>query len=529
MKKILNQVDKSVNYNKFFYQLKDIPYIKNYISDYVYDKYEKKTFFLFSPHVVKNIKNIVTKSLYLGFLGLIPLALNEFIFDAPNPIAAQKVFFYIWFLLLYVGTMQYSNSMTADSIKTFLISFKLNFKDYHKHHLKMIIYDRLIYMLVFAFGMWIFDVSLVTVLLALSAILLIVVYTNGKDINYSFKWYYAKPHMRKQIEKNIFDVFFIILFMIFGIYNTNVSLAIANLYFLYFILYYYNKYRKIDFYEEYHRVFLIKFKEYDYNLNQTNTDLERVKIKNKNTLKHSEFNIDDYYGYDLFNRIFVDRMSFLWRKTYIYSQLILALILALVYLLMIISSDIRVIIVNQDIHSRLLNIYVFFLYVSNLGKVLTQAYYYNADYSLLHYPFYFNEDNLWKQFIVRLKTVFEIQLKIAATLIFFTSLVTITFPVNFTWETQIKFTLFIIGLLMFVSIIDLALYYLLQPFNKKLESQSKIYSIVHGIIYFGLYMTELNVNSLVELIIVSSISLIAFGLSLILVKRIGHKTFKYKD
>lgn len=161
--------------------------------------------------------------------------------------------------------------------------------------------------------------------------------------------------------------------------------------------------------------------------------------------------------------------------------------------------------------------YIWFLYFTEIGKILTHAYYANADYSLLHYAFYFEKEHVWRQFLVRLQTIFSIHLKVASVLIFGSSLMSVFFPQIFIPKTQIYFVISIIMLVLLFSMVDLALYFLIQPYNKDLEYKSKFVHIMNFLIYLFVFNVRIDITQYDQVLILSGGTVFFFCVSILLI------------
>lgn len=531
MNKTLNKTQKSINFNKFFFELKRTPFIKRYVSDFIYDRYDLKNHWFFNPYLFNNIIHVFTKTFYVSFVALLGMLMGIGAQELGLTYELSDTFLLIWFMFLAIGSLNYSTNFTSDTIKTYLISFRLPFKNYFKHHLKTLGFDRLIYMIVMGIILLLLKIPRVNVFLVVLTIMMMFIYTIVKQIHYAFKYQKKKPNRFSNLKANPLDGFALVVFVgILLFFKATITLLCINGYFIFWLIIYYRKYKGIDFYEAYHRVLVMKFKENE-SLLSTSNDIavEQVKVQSLEDLEVTDFNIDDYRGYDLFNELFIRRLSFLWEKNFKRLRLGISAILGILYVVLLSFPKAKEIVLKGDIHSAMLSIYIFFLYISEIGKRLTQAYYYNADYSLLHYPFYFEKENLWRQFIVRFKTIFKIHLYVSGPLLIFSWIYTFTFKPHIPLDLQIRFTLVVLALMMFVSIFDLALYYLMQPFTKSLNVDNKVYLTVYTLVYFILYMLKIDVNNIIHVSLTLGVTVFSFVGSIVAVYLFSYKTFKYKE
>lgn len=521
MTKLLNKIQMSINYNKFFFELKRIPIIKGYVSNYVYDRYDKKTHWFFSPYLGKNILKLFTKTFYLFLILGITALINLYLEDKHMIRVPVDIFIFIWFVFLVIGSLNYETGFSGDSVKIYLMSFRLPFKDYYQLQIKELLWDRIIYGIVILVGVLVFKVDFMVGILMFMTLGMMLFYRLGKNIH-------ASLSSKKLKGLPVFLGMFFVVSAYFLRMKWTLILVIG--YFMLWFLWAYRKYRNVDVVDLYHRTFLNNFKEHEGILDSMDKmTVESVSIKKTDDLEYHDFNIDDVKGYDLFNQLFITRLSFIWKKQFRIYQLVLLAGFSILLGVLLVLPQYRDVIFKVDLHTRLINMYLFFLYITEIGKTLTQAYYFNADYSLLHYPFYFEQKNLWRQFLVRLKTVFGLHLRVGGLLIVFTALYTSLFSDYMRWDMQFKFLLVVVLLMLFVSVFDLALYYLLQPFTKNLKTKSKVYVVLYTLVYLILYGLEIDIQDKMQVVLVASISGIFFVVSLLLVYLFAHKTFKYKE
>ena len=199
-------------------------------------------------------------------------------------------------------------------------------------------------------------------------------------------------------------------------------------------------------------------------------DMVKIREKDKNI---SSDKLANKKGYDLFNTIFFERhREILMRSSKRIS--VIAFIATLVCIFLVINNRDS----YTDIHNFILNRlgwFVLIMYFINRGSVVTQAMFYNCDHAMLTYNFYRESDVIVNLFKKRLVTIIKINLLPAVTIAFGVLLLLI-FTGGTSIVNYITIPLFIIILSVFFSVHYLVIYYLLQPYNNKLEIKSFSYT-----------------------------------------------------
>ncbi|MGT2742126.1 hypothetical protein [Streptococcus plurextorum] len=168
----------------------------------------------------------------------------------------------------------------------------------------------------------------------------------------------------------------------------------------------------------------------------------------------------------------------------------------------------------------------YYLYV---GESYMKFCFYHLDRPLLKYHFYRRPDVILATLTTRFKSSLFHNFPIFVLLSLVYCLIYISF---FDWEVAGLF-LIILGQMIsmvFFSLYFLYLYFLLQPFNDGMQSKSRIYNILRGILTYGAYhifrLTEVvSVPVLVGIMVLLSLFII---LGFYAVLRYAPKTFKLK-
>ncbi len=187
-------------------------------------------------------------------------------------------------------------------------------------------------------------------------------------------------------------------------------------------------------------------------------------------------------GFAYFNDIFVKRH----RKILIRNALITAIILFVlciaitVYCLLDQKFSIKANIMAVEFMPYLL----FLMYFINCGNRATLTMFANCDSAMLHYGFYRKPKSLLKNFTHRLLSVIKINL--VPGMVLSVGLPVILFASGGADKNINYFLSFacVIAMSVFFSVHSMVLYYLLQPYNAKMELKSPTFTIVNSATYF---------------------------------------------
>ena len=247
-----------------------------------------------------------------------------------------------------------------------------------------------------------------------------------------------------------------------------------------------------------------------------------VEVKKKDIELDSK-KIKGKKGFDLFNTIFFERH----KEILLRSAKKYALIIGIIYILLIFicyTNNIYLKQISNFLNNRLA-IFVFVMYFVNRGAIITQAMFFNCDHAMLSYNFYREPKTLLGLFKKRLITVIKVNLLPAITIGIGNAI--ILGLNNTSILTIMCMIIFIICLSIFFSTHYLVIYYLLQPYNKNMEMKKISYSITTLLTYivcYQMFSLVLNINILSIFGIIFSCLYII--ISLVLVYKIAPQTFK---
>lgn len=535
MNKTLVSIDNALGFNKIINYIQKIPLLKNLVNPYIYGDYEKKDKLALIIKILMIIKNIFGKIFYiliLYFISSFPYSIIQEIWG-DHLISRTELFYLVWLAFLWMGTYKNSVSGIDKDTKIMLYSFRLPYEQYHDYAKRSLFEDRIIYALVLSVAFYILELSPLLIGLAVLTIFIARMYADVIEIAYVLKKGFSEKN--QWIETLKFLVKFVLPFIVWHFISYNVAILALPVYLLGVTIYlsiYLRNQRFMDLLEKATHYHIQEFDEAQITL--ANANLKGIETDELSDEAFASTNLESKKGYTLYNDIFIKRHRKLWFKPLRNTIVIYAGVLTIATLAYLILSWFGLVseVDMQDFDKFLpviIKIYLFGMYFTNLGEKLTKAYYLHGDYSLLHYAFYKRKENIWRQYLSRLKTLMLINLVPGIIVIAFLLIWQLILPDILIVEDTLRTASSIILITLFFSIHSLTLYYLIQPFNKKLEAKSSVYFLIN----FAVYMFVINADDIfmsnTGVMIVGAFVLVYFVLSVILVKLFSHKTFQWKD
>ena len=535
MNKTFSEIDAAIQFNRLIQKLSKIPLIKKLIPPYIYGDYDKKESLAILVKTWAIIKNIFGKIVYIALVHFLSQTLSTVLPETVRSrfLYDKELFYLTWVIYLGLGTYRNAVSNVNEDTKIKLVSFRSKFSDYYRYTLKEFMIDRALYLMVLVSALLIMKAPLSIIIWSISMVILAKLYAELSEVSTILKKGFVEPNL-------LFSTVYMVLFIIIPIglwfltsFHTIMISSIALLVIL--NAYYYLSIKDRPYMYDLEIASRHHINKYDESqLTLQNIGLQGIETDELDVENYDVSQIPNKKGYNLYNAIFMQRHKKLWFKPLRNTMLFYTvpmLVLTVVYLIMNYLN------LTQDIdlsgatefYPLILKIYLFSMYFVNLGEKLAKAFYLHGDYSLLHYSFYKRKENIWKQYLNRLKTVSIINLLPASIIVLFLTLWYFMIPEVFD-VNSLKLTLSSILLIaIFFSIHSLSLYYLIQPFNKKLEAKSVVYSVLN----FGVYIFVINAQevftSRLGVLIVGLIVISYFIISVILVRLFSYKTFTWKD
>lgn len=232
-------------------------------------------------------------------------------------------------------------------------------------------------------------------------------------------------------------------------------------------------------------------------------------------------------GYEYMNDIFVKRHKKLLTTSAKRQTAILLVTAAACVILALVMPQART--VFNEFTMTLLPYFVFIMYLISRGGVVTQAMFFNCDHSMLAYRFYRKPEAILAVFKARLKTLIKINLMPA--LVIAAALPLLLFLSGGTdlYINYILLPVSIIFMSVFFSVHYLVIYYLLQPYDIRMEAKSHGYSIVSALTYIVCwFFIRLEAPTLIFATCIIIFTCLYIVLSLALVYKYAPKTFRLK-
>lgn len=231
-------------------------------------------------------------------------------------------------------------------------------------------------------------------------------------------------------------------------------------------------------------------------------------------------------GYDYFNAIFFERHKKILLNSAIKFALVYLVIVGIVGCILYFDKE-SSISANKALYT-MLPYFVFVMYFTNRGTIITQAMFFNCDHSMLTYQFYRTPQVILHLFWARLKMLVKINLIPAVVIA-----CGIPFLLFLTGGASgFDYFLFFISILLlstFFSVHYLVLYYLLQPYDVQMKQKSATYNIVTSFTYMVCYFClQIKVPLFSFSILVLFFSLSYILIALYLVYKKASKTFRIR-
>ena len=508
----------AINANMYFF--KRLPILRDLLNDDVYKGEGLKKFARVFSILVSALRFIVFRLLY--FLVI------YFISSVISPEKISETFLHIYFIFTIIGMFINFHILSADTKKYFcIILFNMDAKEFMRANF---LWDLGLSLVLNSLGFLVFGLALNYSLLEAFVLVIFSMFARviGEAISVSF--YKKKGYLLTADYKNTFVILGILL-AVAALPFFKVIIPATFIYgacgvFFLISIFCYEYLMGID---DYKLMFKkINTEKVVMNSSEAESyarqDMVKIREKDKNI---SSDKLANKKGYDLFNTIFFERhREILMRSSKRIS--VIAFIATLVCIFLVINNRDS----YTDIHNFILNRlgwFVLIMYFINRGSVVTQAMFYNCDHAMLTYNFYRESDVMVNLFKKRLVTIIKINLLPAVTIAFGVLLLLI-FTGGTSIVNYITIPLFIIILSVFFSVHYLVIYYLLQPYNNKLEIKSFSYTFITAATYFVCYsLNSIKMPSLYFSIFGLGFTILYILISLKLVYKKAPGTFKLRN
>ncbi len=510
------KIDMTYAINSFIYTIKKTPIFKDlFIDDSLYKSKKAKAFIRLLGIILSSFRVIIFKLFYF----LIIYGIAELI----SPKNTLNAFIHIYFVFTIIGMFINNKTLSTSTKKYFsIILFNMDAKKFLRANLFFNIFSNLILNLIILLVM--IKSPLAIILTIFTSLVRLI--GEGLSIFY-YKKYKLLITTNLKVYWTIVTSLAILALLplikiqvsnIFILIATIISIPLAIISYIYInsVKDYKLIYKKLNTLnkainqgqaKEYNRQAMVEVRDKDKIINNK-------KIKNKK-------------GYDLFNTIFFERhKEILLRSAKNYALVALGII---IFTLFLIPNSIEV---KQEINAFLLNNlswFVIIMYFINRGAIVTQAMFYNCDHAMLTFNFYRNPKVILNLFKKRLTTIIKVNLIPACVIALGLPIILYLSGGTNHMINYITIPIFIISLSIFFSVHYLVIYYLFQPYNKKMQIKSITYTIISSLTYLISYMlTNLKMSSLNFSILGVTLTIIYIVIALIIVYKKSSETFKIK-
>lgn len=273
---------------------------------------------------------------------------------------------------------------------------------------------------------------------------------------------------------------------------------------------------------------------FDSKLNEGKSKANKVEIDNYSKMLDINLSHEmktgaessDKKGYEFFNDVFIKRHRSIFYKHCLICSVIILAIFVLLTLIGVIFRDKDYLKMMRGLVDQHSCAFLFVLYIVNRGEAFTKAYFYNCDCSMLTYNFYRKKETVINLFMIRLKSI--IKYNMIPTIIIAIGVDVLYFIAS--GKKTIFYIITPISILamgIFFSIHYIFLYYIMQPFNEKLENKNYIYGLCTSMTYMVCYIIyNKKINSLLFCPIMIGFTIIYVIMAYIVINTVGYKRFK---
>ena len=507
--------------NSIIYSIKQLPIIKNILSDRLYKNKGLKVFATIISILIEIISVFLGKLLYLFLMIYSFLSMYQ--------TAAAATFLHIFTFLTLAGALMntYMFNPTKDKYYA-MILMRMDAKSYtlsnYYYQLLKVIIGFLPFTILFGLLLqWPLWLSLAMPVYVVMSKMIVSYYylhdfqktkkARNENLPSGILWgliaifllaAYGLPFLQLVISPTIFLVLFIISCLL-GIYS----------------------FVKINMFSAYKKVYKQLLTAQNTYTSEKNNHTELVKQTSLKQIELGKEITSHKSGFAYFHELFVKRHQKILTKT-VKKQVVIILCILIAAIIGVLLDDTIKERTNQILLTYL-PYFVFIMYLLNRGMTLTQAMFMNCDHSMLTYKIYRTPKVILGMFKERLKTLITINL-IPAILI--GGGLALLLYLSGGTSNDANYLVLIVSIMamsIFFSVHYLVLYYLLQPYNVNTEMKSSTYKVVQFLTYFVSYlMIEWHLPTLLFGGVMIFFCIAYSFVSLLLVYHYAPKTFKLR-
>ena len=505
--------------NSILYSIKQIPIIKKILPNSLYQN-----------EGLKALGNLISSAIEIGSLflwKLIYVGLMVYLASLAIDTDSGNTFLHIFTFLTVAGALVNTYMFNPTKDKQYaMVLMKMNAKDYtlsnyYYQMLKLIVG---FIPVILIFGL----LSKISLFICLIMPLFVVMMKTIVNTYYLYR-YEKSRKIRNENKPEVVLWVMIVTLLISAYLLPSLGIMMNEVIFLMLFIVTsiigFMSFRYVNNFNEYGRIYKSLLTPSNIIVIKQNSASQEIKKRALKSIKIDDNLSSDKEGFAYFHDLFVKRHKSLLttsaKKMALVSGLIVIAIIAVSLFDYELKSNINRIVLTY------LPYFVFLMYLINRGTVVTQTIFANCDHSMLTYRFFRTPSVILKLFKERLKTLIYINMYPA--LVIAIGLPMILFITGGTDNIFNYVSLFvsIIAMSVFFSVHYLVMYYLLQPYNLEVEVKSATYTIVQTLTYIICYsMLEFNLPTFEFGIAVTVFSVVYSLVSLVLVYKYAHKTFK---
>lgn len=516
--KMSMKIDRVYSINSFIYLLRKLPVLCDLFTDDIYNSKFLKSIFGLIVSLINIGKYILFKFFYFYLIYLLASSISNNIWES---------FIHIYFMLTILGLFINNKLLLASTKKYFsIILFNMDAKKFMWSSICSDVVVSMIFNSLFlGIIAYMYNGSLLLVCL------LVLITMCARIVGESFSLAFYKKY--KYVFIDNLKLYFLVVGIFIGLslipfYNifinnyiilgSLISLVILSVFSLRYL-------HKVDNYKAIFKILNTERRVMNLEESKAYSRQAMVEVKNKDKII-DERKLKNKKGYDLFNTIFFERhKEILMRSIKKYSYILIVIYIGCCYV--VINNNEFSLMVNNFLHNNLAW-FILIMYFINRGAIITQAMFFNCDHAMLTYNFYREPKVILGLFKKRLLTVSLVNL-MPALVIGVGNIVLLYLTGGSSLTNYISSLIFVLSLSIFFSVHYLVCYYLLQPYNSKMQVRSFSYSLVSIVTYFVCFtIFDLVIPSLLFSILGIIFSIIYIVLSLILVHKFAPSTFRIK-
>lgn len=527
----------TIRANEIIYWLRRIPLIKQWIPADLYQQATGKRVVYYIGRVFSIIKMIIIRIFLATLLWFAANALSQTSWLIQwFPTSGQDTLMFSFFIVVLVWSWLFDNGMkilTDVPFKwTYINQFKGSHYRYYQYLLKESLFIRLLKGIAFAVVSYLIHPN---IMMAVFFVIPTLVFLSYEGMNIK---------ICQSNHRSLYNFFAMViqalLLIVMGVlkFSFNSIVMITVVLYLLGTFNFYRQYRQLD--ET--KVFQInRYLKNDLKLSSTKSQetkdllLKESRIDDDANGKSGQRIVQSKSGFQMLNAIFYQRHRRIWYKRLRWTVLGVAAVMGIITLVLL---GYRILAPNQfqamsrssvDELLSIFKLFVIVIGVFNFTEKIVKAFFLNCDSSLLHYGFYRRKEIVWKQYLSRIGTLAGLNL-IPVTLM---SIFLVLYSIIGLYPLETPLLWFIIDLhliSMMITVYNLTLYYLLQPYTESMEIKSPLYSVLSAVLYFVIYQAPQSVFDYVAAnSIVLAIALaVLIVLSVVLVYFFGEKTYKLR-